>query len=579
MVKWMKRAVWLLFIIIIGYLLTASIFSTCYLGRYRYMTASGTAETNVEHTFYIRDNYLQHIVLFLVFSCLLLFFRWKGRKRIFEKKYFGLVICIAIGAVSVLLAVAGQYYPKFDQRHVIEAAAALNEHDYSDFAAGNYLFVFPFQMGVVLYYQLLSLVFGNLNYIAFQIVNAVWIVLSAWLFMKISGLLWEKEKGYEAGTVVLCLLFLPYLLYVTFLYGTVVGMAFALLSFYTMLLYEREQKLCWLLLSGLSMGIATVVKSNYMIFMIAEIIYLLLACLSDKITNFKKNAPRLFLIAVLLVCFLVGRCGMNAYIDRLNDGNDVKGIPMLAWVAMGLQDGKAAPGWYNGYNNGVYIENDYDYDKTQAAVKEEIRRIVTRYPQDITTSISFFVKKVSSQWNNPTFQSLWVLEDRDGQDGLEWLLRGKGRYLYIFWVNLLQTWILAGVFLYALMRFKKSSLKEVLLPVTFIGGFLFHLFWEAEGLYAILYFPLLLPLSVCGYGEWKKWLCACKREIMENGWKTEAGKRLKRKLAIAFTAVVLVCAASYTEPFAKMLARNENTGAFDTYTQETVNEEDALPGE
>ena len=577
MVKWIKRAVWLLFIVIIGYLLIASIFSTCYLGEYRYMTASGATETNVEHTFYIRDAYLQHIVLFLVFSGLLLFLRWESLRRIFEKKYFGLVLCIVVGVISVLIVAVGQYPPKFDQKHVIEAAAALNEHDYSDFAVGNYLYVFPFQMGVVLYYQLLSLLFGNLNYVAFEIVNAVWIVLSVWLFMKISGFLWEKEKGYAAGTAVLCLLFLPYLLYVTFLYGTVVGMAFALLSFNTMLLYERERKLPWLLISGLSMGIATVVKSNYMIFMIAEIIYLLLGCLSDKVTNFKKNMPRLLLIAVLLVCFLAGRCGVNAHINRLNNGNDVKGIPMLAWVAMGLQDGKAAPGWYNGYNNGVYIENDYDHDKTQAAVKEEIKRIVMKYPQDITTTVSFFVKKVSSQWNNPTFQSLWILENRGGESELDWILQGNGRYLYILFVNLLHTWILAGTFLYALFRYKAGSLKEIILPITFIGGFVFHLFWEAEGLYAILYFPLLLPLSICGYGEWKKWLCDIKCEIMENGWKTEAGKCLKRKMAVGFIIAVLVCACSYTEPFAKMIARNENTGAFDTYTQETVNEEDALP--
>lgn len=577
MVKWIKRAVWLLFIVMIGYLLTASIFSTCYLGEYQYMTASGAVETNVEHTFYIRDAYLQHIVLFLAFSCLLLFFRWKGWQRIFEKKYFGLVICIAVGVISALIVAAGQYYPKFDQKHVIEAAAALNEHDHSDFAVGNYLFVFPFQMGVILYYQLLSLLFGNLNYVAFEIVNAVWIVLTVWLFMKIAGLLWEKEKGYETGTAVLCLLFLPYLLYVTFLYGTVVGMAFALLSFYTMLLYERERKLLWLLISGLSMGIATVVKSNYMIFMIAEIIYLLLGCISDKIVNLKKNMPRFLLIAVLLFCFLAGRCGVNAQINRLNDGKEVKGIPMLAWVAMGLQDGKGAPGWYNGYNNGIYIENDYDYDKTQAAVKEEIKRIVTKYPQDITTTISFFVKKVSSQWNNPTFQSLWILEKRKGANGLDWLLQGNGRYLYILFVNLLHTWILAGTFMYALFRYKTSSLEEIILPITFIGGFVFHIFWEAECLYAILYFPLLLPLGICGYGEWGKRLCDSKREIMENGWKTEAGKCLKRKLTVGLIITVLVCACSYTEPFAKMIARNENTGAFDTYTQETVNEEDALP--
>lgn len=571
--EWAKRIVWILFTMIIGYLLIASIFSTCYLGRYSYRTMAQTTEINIEHTFYIRDNYIQHIVMFVVFSFLLMIVKTDRFKRIINSKYFGTAVCVAIGVLSILIVLAGQYYPKYDQMHVVEAAARLNQNVYSDFEPGDYLFVFPFQTGTVLYFQLLSFLFGNMNHVAFQIVNCLWIALTYYLFMKISGILWEeKEHPYKAGVAIMGLLFLPYLLYASFLYGTVVGMAFAVLSFYMMFLYEQNPKVHYLLICGLSMGIATVVKSNYMIFMIAEVIYLLMKLTSDKTAGLKKALPKMVLIIVLLGFFFIGRFGVDAYIKSMNGGAEVKGIPMTAWIAMGLQDGKGAPGWYNGYNNAVYIENDFDYDKTAAAVMDEIKRIVTGYPKDIQTSISFFVKKVSSQWNNPTFQSLWILEERDGKDGLEWLLHGIGRYLYIFWVNLLQTWILAGTFLYAVLRFKKSSMEEIILPITFIGGFVFHLFWEAEGLYAILYFPLLLPLCIYGYGEWRNWLLVRKDEITSDGWKTEQAEGMKRKIIMCVMAVIVICALSYTDPFAKMIARNENTGAFNTYTQETVSE-------
>ena len=579
-IDWVQKFVWILFALIIGYLLIASIFSTCYLGGYSYSTASQTTEVNVEHTFYIRDNYIQHFLVFIAFSLLLIFVKVERLKKIESHKYFAVALCVAAGILSALIVLGGQYSPKYDQWHVVEAAAKLNDNIYSDFEVGDYLVVFPFQTGVVLYFRLLSLLFGNMNYVAFQIVNCLWIALTYYLFMRISGILWEeKERSYMAGSALIGMLFFPYLLYATFLYGTVVGMAFALLSFYMMLLYMRNPKVHYLLICGLSMGIATVVKSNYMIFLIAEVIYLLLKIMSEKAAEFKKALPKLLLIVVLLGFFIIGRFGVDAYIRSVNDGAKIKGIPMTAWIAMGLQDGKAAPGWYNGYNNAVYIENDYDYDKTAAAVMDEIKRIVTGYPKDIQTSVSFFVKKVSSQWNNPTFQSLWVLEEREGKDGVAWLLHGTGRYLYIFWVNLLQTWILAGTFLYAVFRFRKSSVEEIILPITFVGGFVFHIFWEADGLYAILYFPLLLPLSICGYGEWRKRLLTKKDEIASGGWKTEYAGSLKKKIAICITAVIVVCALSYTDPFAKLIARNDNTGAFDTYTQETVNEHDALPGQ
>lgn len=44
-------------------------------------------------------------------------------------------------------------------------------------------------------------------------------------------------------------------------------------------------------------------------------------------------------------------------------------------------------------------------------------------------------------------------------------------------------------------------LHRLLLPMIFIGGFIFHLFWEAKGQYTITYFVLLIPLLCKGtYG-------------------------------------------------------------------------------
>lgn len=575
----MKRLVFILFALMIGYLLAASIFSTCYIGGYRYLTPAQTEEINVEHTFFIRDHYLQHFVVFIASSLLLLMFQAKGGvknhgSKLSDNKYLGTAACIAAGIVSLLIVLAGQYEPKFDQRHVVEAAAALNAHDYSDFEVGGYLHVFPFQMGIVLYFRILSWVFGSQNYIAFEIVNAVWIAAAYYFFMKIADILWSKEHRCKSGTAVLCLFFAPFLMYTTFLYGTVVGMAFALLSFYMMLLYISEPKAGYLLICAVSMGLATVFKSNYAIYMIAEVICVVFIILADKSSERKRLYGRLLLIGMILLCFFIGRAGVSASIRNANHGEEVKGIPMMAWVVMGLQDGKGAPGWYNAYNNSVYENNDYDYDKAQEAVMNDLKAKIKGMAHRPMTTIGFFVKKVSSQWNNPTFQSLWILEGRSEREDSIWMLQEKGRAVYIFWVNLLQTWILAGTFLYTVLRFKKSSIEEMILPITFVGGFVFHLFWEAEGLYAILFFPLLIPLSVCGYKEWASWLNARRSEIMADGWKSPAGEKLKRKICAGAVIAAAFCALSYTTPFAKLLARNDDTGIFNTYTQEIVNESD-----
>lgn len=581
-----KRAVWMLFIIIVGYLLIASIFSTCYLGGYQYMDYStGENVVNTTHTFYIRDHYLQHILLFVLTSFALV----KGQKITNEKiksisdnKYLPLIICILAGVAAAIMVWAGGYEPKSDPRKVLDAAVALRHGDYSVLERGEYLFRYPFQMGIILYFQILSALFGETAYVAFQIVNAVWIAVSYYLFVKIADILWRKNRQYELGISLLGLFFFPYLLFAALLYGTVGGMAFAMLSFYTLFLFEEKTKRGGLLLpiSGFSIGIAALLKPNYVIFFIAEILYLLFSCLPLRKVGRKKIYRKLILAVVITVCFMTCRMGVNSYLTHLNHGEEVTGIPMIACVTMGLQEdqnGRIGPGWYNGYHTSLYAANDYDYNRTQEAAKEDLKKIVSRYLQDPGETVGFFAKKTASQWNNPTFQSLLMLDGRDGRGGMDWILHGRGRYIYIFAANLLQTWILAGTFLYALFRFKTSSFREMLLPVTFIGGILAHMFcMEAQSLSAMVYFPVLIPLCICGYGEWRRWLSAGARDIRENGWHSERGKIVQKQAICLAAVVVMICALSYTWPFARIFARNDDTDVFDTYTQEVVIEEEVL---
>lgn len=124
---------------------------------------------------------------------------------------------------------------------------------------------------------------------------------------------------------------------------------------------------------------------------------------------------------------------------------------------MGLQDGKMAPGWWNGYNNQVYLNNNFQYDTTKKAVIEEIFHTVKSYTEDIGATISFFVKKIASEWNNPTFQTLWMMSEREGKSGLDWLIYGNGKIIYTVVVNILQSWILIGSFLFAILRKKNGT--------------------------------------------------------------------------------------------------------------------------
>ena len=550
-----RKVIWILFMIMIGYLLIASVFSTCYTGQLEYLVNSGETEVNLEHTFYVRDHFVVHILVFAVFSVILAVTAGKTGK-IFHYKQIGYMALLFSGIIAVYIVLAGQYYPKYDQASVMKIAVAFNQGDYYALEEGEYLFKYPFQIGIIVFYQILSLIFGNSNYVAFQLINVLFIVISYYLLSQICYLLTEGREGLKIDTRVICLLFLPYLFYATFLYGTVVGFCFATLSFYGMLLFERKNKWQYFVMSVISMTLAVILKSNYMIFLIAAIIYSIGNAIRRLRVERNLSYQGVALAIVMLVCCLAGTKGMDRYLTHLNGGENIQGLPMNSWVTMGLQDGKSAPGWYNGYNTTIYEQNEFNYDETTKVAMDDLIKIINKYPIDTSATISFFVKKVVSQWNNPTFQSLWILQDRSGKDDLHWILGERGRYWYTGFVNLLQTWILAGSFLYALLRFRKSTWQEILFPLTFIGGFLFHLFWEAKSIYVMPYFLLLLPLCIWGYREWREFLVQRKLS--------------GRRILVTAVLLILICAASYTDVFCKLFARNDDAGVFNAYTQEMV---------
>ena len=69
------------------------------------------------------------------------------------------------------------------------------------------------------------------------------------------------------------------------------------------------------------------------------------------------------------------------------------------------------------------------------------------------------------------------------------------------------------------------KLHRLLLPTIFIGGFLFHLFWEAKSQYTITYFVLLMPYCAKG-------LMDMTNEMIDQLLKVRVARGIKRKLEI-----------------------------------------------
>ena len=67
------------------------------------------------------------------------------------------------------------------------------------------------------------------------------------------------------------------------------------------------------------------------------------------------------------------------------------------------------------------------------------------------------------------------------------------------YMDTMETIIFFGTLIYIVINFKKIKFKEMFFAIVFIGGFIFHIIWEAKCQYTITYFILIIPYAVKGY--------------------------------------------------------------------------------
>lgn len=226
--------------------------------------------------------------------------------------------------------------------------------------------------------------------------------------------------------------------------------------------------------------------------------------------------------------------GSNLLLEQITGMEQDAGVPMQAWVAMGFQDSGNAAGHYNGYNLRVYTENAYDYQKTKSVTNESIRESLANFKADPEYAASFLIRKVAGQWSNPDCGTL--SRGLTKQENLSFVTNSMhdgilAPVLHCF-MNWMQTWILFGLICYITIKKNKTN-YEWMFFLIFLGGFLFHLFWEAGSRYAFPYYVMLLPYGCMG-------MVALEDRLEE--WREKKDRNQKNKRWKVAGAVFLIVA-------------------------------------
>ena len=473
----------------------------------------------------LRKKFLQYISPQVVASISALFYLWTGLVLIYR-------VDPAIRA---------------DAKFCFEAAVGFLNNDYSSLERGGYLFENAHQIGFVLYEMLLAHISQDIRFVYF--INLVLTLVNNLLIIRLTSIMTgENEESVKLASL-LSLLFLPQLYFILFGYNQTISITLMLLSSVMLGRFLRQHGIPSMLFMIITAYLAACVRGNASIFIIAECIIILLHYLRRKAAAEKElqkryedpdyrhsNEPvpaprrnRLCLAAVilLLIAMVLSGPAMRLAGERVTGQEMPQQLPKHMWIAMGMQGGDLAPGWYNGYIYRTYRNNDYNMALTSEMAKHEISDRIQVFAGNPELMLFFYSQKIISTWCEPTFESIWSgpLEDMNQHiDGklLHALYTGGMPYSvycnYCALIDLL-LYIGAAIGAFALLtglirprtknRNKKDRRSKVLSPACLdmllfpalflIGGFLFHILWETKSQYAMVYIYMLIPLTSFGY--------------------------------------------------------------------------------
>lgn len=527
--------------VVVFLLFLQSIFSTSFIGQ-----IPGEDGGIQDHTLNVPDSPFLHLGILLAVTVVSVVLYRAYQKREHNIQHIGLnAVLYIIAAAGFLLGtvwiLATQLYPGSDPAKVCHVAAQWRAGDFSAFeqlvdGEEGYLFRYPFQSGIVLFYYLLMGILGTENYVGLQFVNLLALTVSYYLIVQILKQFWKEDKAAMILAHTALILWVPYMFYITYLYGIMPGMACSLGAVYCVVRYLGTRKPLYMLPAALLMGIATVFKMNCLIYLAAIGCFLVYDGIKGLLEKkHGKRAGKSWLISFLFLAVMgVGVAGtnmaVNSYVEHLSGYEMPEGQVMLSWVVMGLQEAPKGPGNYNGFNGNVYTKSNYDTELANELSKEALKAQLAWMGEDpVNNGLVFFARKTAYQWNDPTFISLDRMAGRDSKIEMSpavlSLIEGKGCTYLSIWLNIVQTLVLMGALFYLLFTCKKTKLYELIVCVVFLGGFLFHLVWESSASYAIPYYVLLVPYAAKGFTEYIRWADRALRWLVE-----EAADRKKEDI-------------------------------------------------
>lgn len=265
--------------------------------------------------------------------------------------------------------------------------------------------------------------------------------------------------------------------------------------------------------SILFLALSVMLRKNSLI----PIIAVLLVLLFESLRFGRSVRARLCLLG-MAVCLAVTSMGILPLVQKCYEkkaGNTLSsGVTAMSYFAMGMQEASRGCGWYNGFNIDTYDAAGMDSALANEISRQAVWERLAYFRGHPGYAVDFYARKHLSQWADGTYASRQAtLATYGGRSGFfQEVYDGSLSSAYIEWGNAWQDVLYLGTLVFcvsAVHRKRKgtgtapqgSSADSLYLYVGLIavlGGFLFHILWEANSRYIFLYSLLMMPYCAAG---------------------------------------------------------------------------------
>ena len=466
----------------------------------------------------------------------------------------GLIFCL-----GVLLILFGRTVPAADAMSVYNAALEWIQGNRDVIhPTVSYLSYYPQQIGLMAFLELLLRLwnFTGISAPAWHFIKLLYVCLLcvAVLFQYLSFkyLWWERWEEISCCYLILVCCNLPMVMYSSFVYGEIPSFAALSVGLYLLLRLlsgitfpghirsnsrngilskssdsetvsgatpSPELHNTWsAVFSGvgsiLFLTLSVMLRKNSLIPIIAVLLVLLLEALRSG----RSVRVRFFLLA-MVICLAVTSVSILPLVQKSYEkkaGNTLSsGVTAMSYFAMGMQEASRGCGWYNGFNIDTYDAAGMDSGIANEISRQAIQERLTYFREHLGYATDFYVRKHLSQWADGTYASRQATLATYGgrSEFFQEAYDGSLSSAYIEWGNAWQNVLYLGTLLFSVNEVHRKrkgtsmttpqgsgadSLYLYVGLIAVLGGFLFHILWEANSRYIFLYSLMLMPYCAAG---------------------------------------------------------------------------------